>query len=69
MDSDFPDWDETALHVTCPKCSKTSRKTLRWIKDNSQFECAGCGAVVLVPNRDTIVWMFKLFDTSDKDER
>ena len=41
-------FDEAEIAITCPKCSEKTKKTLGWVKANSQFACAACGENITV---------------------
>ena len=40
-EKDSPDTD--LLSIPCPQCGQQVQKSLRWIKNNNQITCAGCG--------------------------
>ncbi len=39
-------FDDVYLSLPCPKCSKETKKTLRWVKAHTAFVCDHCGAEV-----------------------
>jgi peptide subunit release factor 1 (eRF1) len=40
--------DSDDLPLACPKCHAETRKSLRWVQENTFFTCASCGAAVLI---------------------
>ena len=43
MSNDF--FDNQEIDLPCPNCGAKTRKSVRWIKNNSQFICS-CGGVI-----------------------
>jgi len=37
--------DNSEIDITCPKCSRITKKSVGWIKSNTQFTCA-CGTII-----------------------
>lgn len=55
----FPDYDRTTFGFVCPKCGHRTLKTLAWLKENSEYQCAGCKALLPVVERENILNVFK----------
>ncbi len=41
-------FDNEAINIPCPKCGNQSRKTVGWLKRNSNFPCSRCGETIEV---------------------
>ncbi len=37
---------DAGVDLSCPQCQRKVKKTIGWIKQNTQFVCAGCGSIV-----------------------
>jgi Zn ribbon nucleic-acid-binding protein len=40
--------DGETLPLTCPKCRRPTRKPVRWVQDNTFFDCVECGASSMI---------------------
>ncbi len=38
-------FDSSEIEITCTNCGRKTEKTVRWIKNNSQFTCP-CGTTI-----------------------
>ena len=41
-------FDDQEIDIACPRCSRQTPKTVRWIKAHEEFVCPGCGEIVPV---------------------
>ena len=37
--------NNSEIEITCTKCNRKTKKSIRWIKNNSKFTCA-CGTII-----------------------
>lgn len=44
-------FDDADIDVPCPGCGHENRKTMRWLRDNTQMTCGGCGQPVILENQ------------------
>ena len=42
------------MPVTCPKCSHTVKKPIKWIRNNTSLKCEGCESDIDLTNKERI---------------
>jgi hypothetical protein len=47
-------FDNETLNIPCPNCQTQIPKTVRWIKDNSDFSCPSCDVHIEISKNDFI---------------
>lgn len=36
-------FDEQSIDIPCPQCGHETKETIRWLRANADYVCAGCG--------------------------
>lgn len=47
-------FDSEQIGIPCPKCGYETKKTIAWLRENSEFVCANCGTEIAL-ERDQAV--------------
>jgi uncharacterized C2H2 Zn-finger protein len=59
--------DGETLPLSCPKCQQITRKTVRWVQENTFHTCPRCGNSLLIDKDAAMTLLAEIHRKPDPD--
>lgn len=45
-------FESARLTIRCPRCGQEHRKSIAWLRNNTDMPCAGCGQIIALESEE-----------------